>query len=99
VALAEAVVLTFEARVDEADAAFGRAQDVFGRYRLPCDEADALHAWGRALALARDRPAATEKLDEALTILRRLGAGPPWLERVDADRRALRRRARRARTS
>jgi DNA-binding SARP family transcriptional activator/tetratricopeptide (TPR) repeat protein len=99
VALAEAVVLTFEDRVDEADAAFGRAQDVFGRYRLPCDEADALHAWGRALALASDRPAATEKLDEALTILRRHGAGPPWLERVDADRRALRRRARRARTS
>jgi tetratricopeptide (TPR) repeat protein len=88
VALAEAVVLTCEDRLDEADAAFGRAQEAFVRYRLPGDEADALHSWSRRLGRAGDRPAASAKLDEALDILRRHGAGSAWLERVGADRRA-----------
>ncbi|HEY6693978.1 MAG TPA: AAA family ATPase [Solirubrobacteraceae bacterium] len=99
VALAEAVVLAVEGRLDEADAAFSRAREAFRRYRLAGDEADALHAWGRTLGLAGERPAATEKLDEALTILRRHGAGPPWLERVGADRRSLGTRRRGACTS
>ena len=99
VALAEALVLTCEECLDEADAAFSRAQEAFRRYRLPSDEADALHTWGRTLGRAGDRPAAAEKLDEALDILRRHGAGSPWLERVGADRRTLGRRRRGARTS
>jgi DNA-binding SARP family transcriptional activator/tetratricopeptide (TPR) repeat protein len=99
VALAEAVVLTVEDRLDEADAEFSRAREAFRRYRLPGDEADALHAWGRTLGRAGERPAATEKLDEALDILRRHGAGSPWLKRVGGDRRSLGGRARGARTS
>jgi DNA-binding SARP family transcriptional activator/tetratricopeptide (TPR) repeat protein len=99
VALAEAVVLTAENRLDEANAAFGRAQATFQRYRLPAEEADVIHEWGRALGRAGDGPAAAEKLDKALDILRRHGAGSPWLRRVIADRDALTRRGRRARTS
>jgi DNA-binding SARP family transcriptional activator/tetratricopeptide (TPR) repeat protein len=97
VTLAEAIVLTLEDRLDEANSAFNRAQEAFARYRLPGDEADALHAWGRTLGLAGDRPAATEKLDEALDILRRHGAGSAWLERVRGDRRTLGKRGRAAR--
>jgi tetratricopeptide (TPR) repeat protein len=89
VALAEAVVLALEGRFDEAPAAFGRAEGAFQRYRLPLDEADALHEWGRALGRAQDRSAAAQRLDEALGILRRHGAGAGWLERVSADRSAL----------
>jgi DNA-binding SARP family transcriptional activator/tetratricopeptide (TPR) repeat protein len=89
VALAEAVLLALEDRVDEANAAFSRAQAAFRRYRLPLDGAEVLHAWGRALGRAGDRQAAAEKLDEALDSLRRHGAGSPWLERVSADRSAL----------
>jgi hypothetical protein len=99
VALAEAVVLTAEDRLDEADAAFGRAQAIFQRYRLPADEADVMHEWGRALGRAGDGPAAADKLDKALDILRRHSAGSPWLRPVIADRNALTRRCRRTHTS
>ncbi len=94
VALAEAVVLAAEDRFDEADAAFGRAQATLERYRLPLDEGDVLHEWGRSIARAGAGSAAREKLDEALDILRRHGAGSAWLERVSADRKALTRSAR-----
>ena len=99
VALAEAVVLAAENRLDEAEAAFGRAHATFQRYRLPADEADVIHEWGRALGRAGNGPAAAEKLDRALNILRRHGAASPWLRRVIADRDALTRRGRRAHTS
>jgi DNA-binding SARP family transcriptional activator/tetratricopeptide (TPR) repeat protein len=90
VALAEAVVLAREGRFDEADAAFGRAQIDFRRYRLPLNEADALHEWGRALGRAGVRSAALEKLDDGLDILRRHDAGPAWLERASVERDTLR---------
>jgi tetratricopeptide (TPR) repeat protein len=77
VALAEAVVLACEGRLDEADAAFARARASFERYRLPGAHAELMHAWGRAVGDA-------SKLEEAADILRRHGAGSPWLERVSA---------------
>jgi DNA-binding SARP family transcriptional activator/tetratricopeptide (TPR) repeat protein len=77
VALAEAVVLACEGRLDEADAAFARARASFERYRLPGAQAELLHAWGRTVGDAA-------KLEEAADILRRHGAGSPWLERVSA---------------
>ena len=90
VALAEGVVLAFEDRLDGASVAFNRAQASFERYRLPADEAGVLHEWGRALGCGGEGAAAREKLDEAFEILIRHGAGPPWLERVAADRNRLR---------
>ncbi|HZO06222.1 MAG TPA: hypothetical protein VFB52_07525, partial [Solirubrobacterales bacterium] len=89
VALAEAVVLAGEDRPDQAEAAFARALETFGRYRLPAEQADALHQWGRALAGAGERGAATEKLDRAAAIYREHGAGERWLALVEADREPL----------
>ncbi len=89
-ALAEAVVLGYEHRMDEAHVRFGEALAILERLRLRPDQADALHQWGRALARAGDRANAVEKLDGALEIYRTCGAGAPWLQRVDADRAALR---------
>jgi tetratricopeptide (TPR) repeat protein len=86
---AEAVVLSCEERMDEADAAFARAHDTLERHRLREDEADALRQWGRALARAGADSAAAEKLDQALEIYRRHDAGSPWLKRVRADRGRL----------
>jgi tetratricopeptide (TPR) repeat protein len=86
VALAEGVLLAFEERLDEANVALNRARASFQRYRLPADEADVLHQWGRALGRAGEGAAAAEKLDEALELLRRHNLGPPWLERVARDR-------------
>jgi hypothetical protein len=62
-----------------------------GPYRLRADEADALHQWARVLARAGARDLAAEKLDRALEIYRRHGAGDAWLERA---RRVLSWRAR-----
>jgi DNA-binding SARP family transcriptional activator/tetratricopeptide (TPR) repeat protein len=88
VELAEAVVLALgDERMDEADAAFATAREAFERYELRRDEADALQQWGRALARAGADAAAREKLDEALEIYRRHGAGVAWLQRVETDRR------------
>jgi class 3 adenylate cyclase len=60
--------------------------EVARRHRLPWDEAEALHLWGRALLDAGDRHGAVEKLDQALATYRRIGAGNRWLERVLADK-------------
>ncbi len=89
VALAEAVVLAAEDRMEEADATFGDAHETLQRYRLPGDEADALHQWGRALSRAGDGASAEEKLAQALEIYRLHDAGIDWLDRVEADRRRL----------
>jgi len=93
-ALAEAVVLALEDRIDEAHAGFGSAHETLERHRLRGDQADALHQWGRALARVGADSAATEKLERALEIYRRHSAGHPWLSRVEADRSAASRAAR-----
>lgn len=90
VALAEAVVLALEDRVDEAHAAFREAHQTLERYRLRGDEADALQQWGRALARAGEERGAAEKFKQALEIYRRHDAGPAWLERLDVDRQRSR---------
>ena len=77
------VVLSYEERPDEADARFARALETFARFRLPADEADALRQWGLALARAGERAGAQAKLEAAGEIYRRIGAGTPWLERVE----------------
>jgi tetratricopeptide (TPR) repeat protein len=86
--LAEAVVLAAEGRTDEADARVAAAVATMRRYELCGDAADALHEWGRALVGAGDRSGAAEKLDAALEIYERHGAGPRLLERVKAARPA-----------
>ena len=85
--LAEAVVLTARGGL-EADKLFLAALDVFRRYRLPWDEADALARWGRILLAAGDRRRAMEKLAGALEVYRSCGAGAAWMEPVLADKLA-----------
>lgn len=94
VALAEATAAAPGARtrvdtgaLGEAEAHFQTAIDSFRRYSLPWDEAEALHLWGRALLRARRRGAALEKLDAAIDLYRRHGAGRRFIDRVEADKK------------
>jgi hypothetical protein len=43
------------------------------------ERAECLHEWGRVTGSA-------VRLEEALELYRRHGAGPPWIERVEDER-------------
>jgi tetratricopeptide (TPR) repeat protein len=81
-AIAEGIVLAYEGRAAEAERVFADGRAVLERHALAGDEADLLHQWGRVLA-------APERLDEAVDLYGRYGAGGLWLDRVAADRRRL----------
>jgi DNA-binding SARP family transcriptional activator/tetratricopeptide (TPR) repeat protein len=85
VELSGAVVMAHGGRLERADASFTRALEAFDRYKLRCDQADAMHQWGLALAGGGDRPGAAEKLEAALDLYRRHEAGEPLRERVEGD--------------
>lgn len=89
--LAEAALAAFDRRLEEAEEIFEQAVEVFRRYRLPWDEAEAFEAWGEALAAKgrRLRRAALEKIDAALDIYRAHGAGQPLIDRVRASRERI----------
>jgi len=53
---------------------------------VPFEEADALYYWGQALHGAGDHARANEKLDAAIAIYNRCGAGERWAERIEAAR-------------
>jgi tetratricopeptide (TPR) repeat protein len=89
VELAEGVAQACAGRFDAADERFAAAVDTLRRYRLLGDEAEALHRWGVALALAGDRPGAVARLQEALDLYRRHGAGPSWRAPIEAELRRL----------
>ena len=86
VARAEAVVAAAEGKYQHAEAQFEKAVEIFRRYHVPFEEAEALHYWGRALSASDDHGRANEKLDAAIEIYRRCGAGERWVQRVEADR-------------
>jgi DNA-binding SARP family transcriptional activator/tetratricopeptide (TPR) repeat protein len=73
--VAEAVVLAAEDRPDEAEACFAAAHAILERYGLVAERAECLHEWGRATG-------SDERLEQALELYRRHGAGTPWIERV-----------------
>ena len=83
--VAEAVVLSFEGRPDEADTRFGSALETLRRFKLVADEADALQQRGLALARVGDRSRAAEQLEAAADVYRRHGAGAAWLERLEGE--------------
>jgi len=85
-ALADAVVLAREDRLDDAERIFGEAQATFDRHRLRGDQAHTMHEWGRALARGGAHDLASEKLNQAVDLYRRHDAGQPWLARVAAER-------------
>ena len=86
VARAEAVVAAAEGKYDDAETQFEKSVQIFGCYHVPFEEAEALHYWGRALNASGEHARANEKLDAAIEIYRRCGAGERWVERVEADR-------------
>jgi hypothetical protein len=77
--VAEAVVLAAEARADEADARFAAAHEILGRYGLVGERAECLHEWGRATG-------SRERIEEAVELYRRHGAGPAWIKHVEDER-------------
>jgi len=86
IARAEAAIAAAESRFEDAQPLFEKAAFIHRRYQVPFDQAETLHYWGRALLAAGECPAALEKLDAAIELYRRYGAGERWLERVQTDR-------------
>ncbi|MGH9008462.1 MAG: tetratricopeptide repeat protein, partial [Acidimicrobiia bacterium] len=84
VALAEAAVL--DGRLEDASERYLTAIEVFRRFGLPWDEAEAQNRFGRALLDGGDRRGAVETLAGALELYRRHGAGARWVERVLTDK-------------
>jgi DNA-binding SARP family transcriptional activator/tetratricopeptide (TPR) repeat protein len=85
VAVAEAVVLSFKGRADEADARFGAALETLRSFRLVGEQADCLHQRGLAYRRAGDHSRAAETLAAAAELYEEHGAGAAWLERVERD--------------
>jgi len=83
---AEAVAASAQGKYEDADPQFEKAVEIFRRYHMPFEEADALYYWGGALSTAGEHVRANEKLDAAIEIYRRCGAGERWVQRVEADR-------------
>ena len=75
-----------EGDANGAEHHFAAAVNAFRRVSLPWHEADTFEFWGRALTTADHPEAAVEKLDAAIQIYRRIGAGERWIERVLDDR-------------
>jgi tetratricopeptide (TPR) repeat protein len=88
VARAEAIVAAADGKYEDAELQFEKSVQIFRRCHVPFEEAEALHYWGRALDASGDHGRANEKLDAAIEIYRRCGAGKRWVERVEVDRPA-----------
>jgi DNA-binding CsgD family transcriptional regulator len=92
-ALAEAAIAAAQAEHEVAAKHFEHALEVFRRFSLPWDEAEASEIWARSCRgfyRGRGRRAfVADKLQAARAIYERIGAGQPWLERLDAQARRL----------
>jgi DNA-binding CsgD family transcriptional regulator/tetratricopeptide (TPR) repeat protein len=93
VALAEAVLAAAKHRSEDSEGHFEVAVETFRRMTLPWDEAEAYELWARAGARflrGRNRRAfVSEKIGAARLIYKRIGAGQPWLDRLDAEQQRL----------
>lgn len=87
--LAEAVAAAAAGRNADAEAWFQRALWVFNDLSLPWDEAEAFELWARACRRfhrgAGRRAFIAEKLSAARAVYERIGAGQPWLDRLDVE--------------
>jgi DNA-binding CsgD family transcriptional regulator/tetratricopeptide (TPR) repeat protein len=92
-ALAEAVAAAAEGRSEEAGVEFARAIEVFRNLSLPWDQAEAFEIWarsGRRFHRGRRRQAfVAENVASANAVYTRIGAGQPWLDRVEVLSRRL----------
>jgi tetratricopeptide (TPR) repeat protein len=87
VARTEAALAAAENRMADAARSFEHSMTVFKKFGLVWEAADTLHLWGRALLKAGKNASALEKLDAAMELYRRHGAGQRWIQRVEVDRR------------
>jgi tetratricopeptide (TPR) repeat protein len=90
VACAEGVIAGSEGKYQEAADQFEKAIDIFRRFCLRWDEAEAFYCYGRVLLAARERRRANEKFDAAIEIYRQHGAGQRWIDRVESARETSR---------
>ncbi|HVE91728.1 MAG TPA: AAA family ATPase [Actinomycetota bacterium] len=86
--LLEAVTLTQEGKLAEAESRFRSAVDTFRAYSVPWEEAETFVSWAQALIGSGREGEAAEKLDTATAIYRRIGAAEPWFDRISAVRPA-----------
>jgi tetratricopeptide (TPR) repeat protein len=86
ICMAEAMIAAARGEMNRAEIEFLRAIEIFVRYQLPFEQAEALYCWGRVLATRGETTVASEKFDRAIEIYRGIGAGQPWIDRVEAER-------------
>lgn len=84
--LTRALLAVAEERYGDAERHFERAAETMETFDLALMRAEVFHHWGRMLISAGDVSTALEKLDAALEVYRRNGAGTRWLEAVLADK-------------
>jgi class 3 adenylate cyclase len=80
--LVDATIAASRGDLATAGPLFESALAGFRHFEVPWNEAETQLLWGRALIDAGQRTSALEKLDAALAIYRRIGAGAQWLERA-----------------
>jgi tetratricopeptide (TPR) repeat protein len=85
-AVVEGVAAAADRERASADERFQEAIEIFRRYELPWQEADAFRHWGRASLQAGDREVAAQKFHAAEEIYSRHNAGSRWLSLVRDDR-------------
>jgi predicted ATPase len=85
---AEAALAAAEGRLKEAETKFEKAIEIFRRFEVPFEQAETLLLWGKALSAAGENVRGGEKLDHAIAIYRRCGAGDRWINRVEAAKAA-----------
>jgi tetratricopeptide (TPR) repeat protein len=78
---AEAVTAAADARLDEAELSFHQAVAAF-HLSDPLREAETLYSRGRVLNTAGEAARGVQKIDAAIDIYRRSGAGERWIERA-----------------
>lgn len=81
---ASAVYLATVGQYEPAEHLFASAAGTFSQFSSVWDEAATLHYWGRALVSAGENKRAIEKLEGAVDIYRRHGAGKRWVDHVMA---------------
>jgi DNA-binding CsgD family transcriptional regulator len=88
---AEAATLAAEGNLAEAESHFERALAIFQQFGLVWEEAETQLVSGRFLrdAIRRERERAADHFDAAISIYRRIGAGEPWINRVQEERMRL----------
>ena len=83
----DGVLAAREDRRAAAAAWFARALPPLRENGLVWDKAEVLYRWGATAS--RDPERRAQRLDAAEELLRRHGAGPFWLERINAVREAV----------